>query len=128
MSTISALKTEFEAVHAAAYADGKTDAELEELEARRSELFGLLLAEGWAPHAPPKSSTVSFVEIPKPAPKVDFDALINSAFLPGVTTTKSEINVPIDVSGIYQQTHCAYLMPKPGAAKKLGWDQSCWTA
>ena len=59
MSTISALKTEFEAVHAAAYADGKTDAELEELDARRSELFGLLLAGGWAPHAPPKSSTVS---------------------------------------------------------------------
>ena len=83
MSSISALKTEFEAIHAAAYADGKTDAELEEPEARRSELFGLLLEEGWAAQAPPKSSTVSFVEIPKPAPKVDFDALIDSAFLPG---------------------------------------------
>ena len=64
MSSISALKAEFEAVHAAAYADGKTDAELEESEARRSELFGLLLEEGWAAQAPPKSSTVSFVEIP----------------------------------------------------------------
>ena len=66
MSSVSALKSEFEAVHAAAYAEGKTEAELEELDARRSELFGLLLAEGWAPHAPPKSSSVSFVEIPKP--------------------------------------------------------------
>ena len=89
MSSISALKAEFEAVHAAAYADGKTEAELEESEARRSELFGLLLEEGWAAQAPPKSSTVSFVEIPKPAPKVDFDALIVSAFLPGVSTPKS---------------------------------------
>ena len=122
MSSVSALKSEFEAVHAAAYAEGKTEAELEELGARRSELFGLLLAEGWAPHAPPKSSSVSFVEIPKPASTIDFDALVNSPFMPGVSTARGEINVPMDLSGVYSRTHCAYLTSKPDVAQKLGWD------